>query len=272
MWSRRERLDPLLNEAKRILLFQMEEDSNGHLRAVDRVRFPVFGSADGEAKVRFGGITVREFFYESDHNDTKTLYTVAETMKEIGRRVDLRYNEDAVCCLVKTYIFYPVLLVFFVNEEGTLQLSTFTGRSLTAVLATNLALDKLDKRLPESMKRMMSTHSIRDVCKTLVYYGKRVLKRESLPGRERHLRVSGIKAEKELARQKKKLSREEAAWKRAEKRAEAKKQAADKAAAKKAAAWKKAEERAAALKQAVGEEYLRQENGEGGNEGEDANG
>lgn len=249
MWTKIERNNPLMMEAKKILLNQVEIDENGRFRVVDERRVQLWGAADGEAKVRFSGITMREFFYRSKYNDTKALYTARETMFQIGRGVDMKCLDESAACLIKAHIFLPVLIVFFVNFEGKLQLTTLTPRSIFAPWAINSALNKFDQHLPDEIKRNLSVHSMHDIRKTLVFYVKKKFSREELMDDGEYLDMGKVRKERDKDTEKKKVSREEAALEKAARKAEAKKLAADKKVARKEAALKKAMERAAAVRE-----------------------
>jgi len=251
--------DPLYKEVKKILINQVELDSDGHLIAVTDAILPVWGPADGEHKIHSLGITTREFYYKSKYSDSKALYTAGEAMSNIGRRVNLRCMDNAVACLVKSYFFYPAVLVFFVNEENRFQLSIYTARTFLSFGAVNVALNRFDKFLPETMERRMSSHSIKDVWKTIVYNIKKTFVKDKFSADDEHISLSKMKSEKKKNKEKKKISKKEAAWKKAEKKAMAKREAAEKAAAKREAAWKKAEEKAAAMREEAEQDAMLEE-------------
>lgn len=252
MWTKRERGNPLMMEAKKIFLNQVKIDENGHFRVVDERRVQLWGAADGEAKVRFSGLTVREFFYRTEYNETKALYAAREAMFQIGRGVDMKCMEEAAACLVRAHIFLPVLIVFFVNAEGKLQLTTLTPRSIFAPWAVNSALNKFDQHLPDEIKRNLSVHSMHDIRKTLAFHVKKKFSREALMNDGEFLDMGKVRREREKDTEKKKVSRGEAALEKAARKAEAKKLAADRRVAKKEAALKKAMEKAAALREDAG--------------------
>lgn len=152
-----------------LLLNQVNVEKDGRLVAVDEIRTFRYGAAEGEHKVRISGITARDFFYRTKYNRTKAIYQASEAMKDIGRRARLQSMDDAACCIVKSPIFYPVVLVLYENENGRIQLTAFTARAFLAIFAINSALKKFDKKLPEAMVRRVSIHSVHDVNRAILH-------------------------------------------------------------------------------------------------------
>ena len=155
MLKKKKKKDPLLTEARKVLLNQVELDKDGNFVTTTELRFQLWGASDGEDKIRTLGISTRHYFYNSDHNNTQAVFKTRAAMANIGRRIKLRTIEDSAACLIKTYIFYPVVLVFRENKFGDLQLTVFTPRTLTAPIAEMLAVKKLEKAADGIISRMV---------------------------------------------------------------------------------------------------------------------
>ena len=176
--SKKDKANPLLMECRKLLLNQVDVGKDGRLVAVDEIRTFRYGAAEGEHKVRISGITTRDFFYRTKYNRVKAVYQASEAMKDIGRRADLSCMEDAAACIIKSPIFYPVVIVFYENIEGRMQLSTFTAKAFLSLFAINSAIKKFDRQLPDTMVRKVSVHSVHDVNMAIIHSFKKLINKE----------------------------------------------------------------------------------------------
>ena len=104
-----------------------------------------YGPADGATKLRTLGVTHVNRLYDSGRNRKKAVYDTEQVFRSIGRKIVFLSQEHVYGCMIKTYIFYPVVLAFYENEEQRLQLSGFTARCITARLAIHFAMKKFEK-------------------------------------------------------------------------------------------------------------------------------
>lgn len=178
MLSKKDRTDPLLMEARMLLLNQVNVGPDGLLVAVDELRTFIYGAAEGEHKVRISGITTRDFIYRTKYNSLKAVYQASEAMKNIGRRAHMQCIDNAVACIIKSPVFYPVVIVFYENSNGRMQLSAYTGRAFLSLFAINSALKKFDKELPEAIVRNVSIHSIHDVNMAIIHFIKGLVNKD----------------------------------------------------------------------------------------------
>ena len=176
--SKKDKANPLLMESRKLLLNQVDVGEDGRLNAVDEIRTFRYGAAEGEHKVRISGITTRDFFYRTKYNRTKAVYQASEAMKNIGRRANLQCMDDAAACIIKSPIFYPVVIVFYENSDGRMQLSAFTAKAFMSLFAINSALKKFDKQLPDTMVRKVSVHSVHDVNRAIIHSLKSLVSKE----------------------------------------------------------------------------------------------
>lgn len=152
MISRKNKRNPIYMEVRKILLGQIEKMEDGAITSKLERSFQALGS-DGSQKVRLWGLTSRTDGYRSKANQKKTMQNARDAMLNIGRRVHLRENEEAEACLMKTYVFYPVVLVFAHGQGGEFWLSAYSARALTSRLAIRIAVKQFEKSVPESLQR-----------------------------------------------------------------------------------------------------------------------
>lgn len=137
--------DDLYYEVRKVLLNQIELDEDGRFITTTEPRITLWGSADGESKVRFLGVSRKNYYYSSELSNTKAIFRAKKSMMNIGRGLNLRCDTEAAACIVKTYIFYPVVMAFFENENGDIELSLFTPRTFSSFLAIKLAALKFER-------------------------------------------------------------------------------------------------------------------------------
>lgn len=182
MLSKKDKANPLLMESRKLLLNQVDVGKDGRLNAVDEIRTFRYGAAEGEHKVRISGITTRDFLYRTKYNRTKAVYQASEAMKDIGRRANLKCMNDAAACIIKSPVFYPVVIVFYENSDGRMQLSAFTAKAFMSLFAINSALKKFDRELPDAMVRKVSVHSVHDVNRAIIHSLKSLVSKEDNNG------------------------------------------------------------------------------------------
>ena len=146
--------DPVLLEARKVLLNQVVLNKDGSFSAANERRIALWGAADGENRIRMFGVSQRLSYYETSLSDKKAVFRAGKAMANIGRAVKLSSDESAVACLVKTYIFYPAVLVFNIDDDGEPCLTVFTARTLTAGLAAALSRKKFEKSAEDFLTRM----------------------------------------------------------------------------------------------------------------------
>ena len=131
-------------EAYNILLGHVGKAEDGRLVALEDA--PVYwGPTDGATKLRTLGVTRMHRYYDSGRNNKQTVYEIGKMFKNIGREIAFLSRDNLYGCQMKTYIFYPVVLAFYENDEQKLQLSAFTARCLTSRLAAYLSIRRFEK-------------------------------------------------------------------------------------------------------------------------------
>lgn len=154
MFSKKNKRNIVTIEARHFLLNQVDMADNGHLVALQEWKLKGWGAADGAQKVRALGVKTKDYFYKPVHiNNTKAIYEAGKIMNSIGRMVDFQTKKNSVASLVKLYIFYPTVLLFFENEDKSLQLSVFTARSVTGGLAVFFSRRRFEKEMDDLLER-----------------------------------------------------------------------------------------------------------------------
>ena len=131
-------------EAYHILLGHVAKAADGRLVAMEDPGM-YWGPTDGATKLRTLGVTRVHRFYVSGKNNTQAVFEAGKLFKNMGREVAFLSRDKVYGCQMKTYIFYPVVLAFYENDEKKLQLSAFTARCITARLAAFLAIKRFEK-------------------------------------------------------------------------------------------------------------------------------
>ena len=151
MLSKASKKNPILMEACCVLKNQVAKDVDGRFVADEDSPSQGFGPADGENKIRLFGLTRVYRIYTSDINHTKAVYQSIKVFSNIGRGVRFLSRENANGCLLKSYICYPVVLAFFENDDGELQLSAFSPRCFTSRLAIRMAVRKFEREFGDKL-------------------------------------------------------------------------------------------------------------------------
>ncbi len=144
-------IGPFMTEVKHALLYHVEIDSDGRFKIVERTRLQTWGPAEGEHKILTVGITERQYLYTSNQNNNKSIFNAKKTLESMGRGVNLTSKDNICAALVKHFIFYPVLITFYENDEGQLELALFTARTFTA----GLAIMRVRRRFEKGTKEML---------------------------------------------------------------------------------------------------------------------
>ena len=142
MLSKKSRNNPILMEAYHVLLGHVVFDESGRYVAVENVGY---GPTDGATKLRTLGLTRVHRIYDSGKNNSQAVFEAGKVFRNIGRGVHFTSRDNIYGCQLKTYIFYPVILAFYENDEQKLQLSAFTPRCITARIAIALAVKRFEK-------------------------------------------------------------------------------------------------------------------------------
>lgn len=140
-------------QARQVLLERVDVLPDGTLQPNDGFERRIYGATDGEIKLRTLGVTARERWYNSDKDHRQAVYQAGKAMKNIGRGVHFTGRENIYGCLIRTYILYPVVLAFYMDEDGELVLAGFTPRCLTARLAVYLAMKKFEQETGNIVER-----------------------------------------------------------------------------------------------------------------------
>ncbi len=155
MASKKKNKDELSVDAKKILLGKLTEGPGGYLVIRDdNSIFLTQGYSDGADRVRFFGMKCRNYYYQTRLNYKKAIALAAKSLSPLGRRVILNHDKSAIAYIMKTYVFYPALIVFHKGETDKICLSLYTARCLTAALAIKIAKNRFDRLLPDNFVKI----------------------------------------------------------------------------------------------------------------------
>ena len=160
MISKKNRKNPVYMEARKVLLNQVDLDEDGHFVASDDTRIQLWGAADGENKIRAVGLSVKHFPFISNFSNREAINKTKTDMAMIGRGINIKSLDHSAATLVRSYVFYPVVLVFTENEENELELTTYTPRAVSSPIAVWLAVRRFDKSTEGVLKRVESEREI----------------------------------------------------------------------------------------------------------------
>ena len=146
-------------EIRSVLLGNFSVSDDGiTIAGKNRVITP-YGIADGAQNVVFLGIKQKKFVYRTTlKNYNQVTYRVYKTMADIGRVFEMESTPEAVACLIKSYVFRPVVLIFeevrsSENKDSYLQLTACGGRSPLAIIPVLRAVSRFDSLLPKEIFR-----------------------------------------------------------------------------------------------------------------------
>ena len=152
MLSAKNRNNPISIEAYHVLLGHVLLDKDGKIIPMENSGVPN-GPADGAGKLRILGMTHVIKKYKSGKSNTQALYDAGKAFGNIGRGIHFLSRDKVYGCQIRTYILYPVVLAFYENDNGELQLSAYTARSFTSRLAAWLAIRQFDKATKTFLER-----------------------------------------------------------------------------------------------------------------------
>lgn len=145
-------MSELKREVKQVLLGRTILLDNGKLSTLgpDDPWLPS-GVIDGALEVRIFGVAKKRRVLLTDLDDAGTLEVALEVMKNIGRGVILVHHPDVPACMLRYVLTRPAMLTVGYEEDGTLLLTAWTGRSLFAWLALSRAIRDFEKHMPETL-------------------------------------------------------------------------------------------------------------------------
>lgn len=112
------------------------------------------GMQDGYDKVRFWGVMSRKRWYLSRKSAKQIRELAVKGMQRMGRMIELESEPDleAVYC---TYLLNnPTILTFQRNQDGSIELTAYSGRGLNGWISCFRTLNRFQKEVPEVLQRM----------------------------------------------------------------------------------------------------------------------
>ena len=139
-------------EIKRVLMGRAVLAEDGGLVALPAgalMRTPI-GVGDGADIVAVLGVARRARRYATKDSKTRVTAAARKAMQNVGRKLTLNEQPEAIACLIRYILTRPVVLTFdFVN--GIPMLTAYTGRGLTGWISMRRAIGAFERGLPDSM-------------------------------------------------------------------------------------------------------------------------
>ncbi|MCR5624617.1 MAG: hypothetical protein K6G11_05170 [Lachnospiraceae bacterium] len=144
MLTKESKNNPILMEAREFLLGHYRVEEDGSLTAISAMESRINGPIDGSQKIITLGISHQSYNYNFGVDNKKALKKARGVMKNIGRPLNDFGDGDMAACMIKTYVFYPTVAVFRINDNDVPELSVFTARATFAFVAILIAVRKFE--------------------------------------------------------------------------------------------------------------------------------
>lgn len=132
-------------ELKKLLTGRTIRDEEGWLIAVPEGSYFIYHGVTDRTGYR--KIKCVEERVQVDADNEKAFHTVFNALQDIGPLVNLKAKPDALCALCRFFLTKTVILCVVPEEEGTVLVQAYTGRSFTAGICCRMAIAKLVKKM-----------------------------------------------------------------------------------------------------------------------------
>lgn len=141
-------------EIKQILMGRFFTDDGGVLQASPR-RMLGNGTISGGYWTAFFGVMSRERHYHSSTALGKTRRLVEEYSLQLGRKVKLTEEPDAIVCFTGHYALTPTLIAVTLpeNKKEDLIVTIFTARSPFGILRCQHQFRRVEKKFGDLFER-----------------------------------------------------------------------------------------------------------------------
>lgn len=142
-----------LKEVKKALLGNLTIGEDGRMVPVSGFNMNWWGTADGSFGTRLFGIAEKTVTFTSSKGKTKMVYEAAKVMEDFGRGLDFESVYAGASCLLRHFLFRPVVLVFEADEEaeGEYMLSVYCGRDILTYFSMRRAIRLFETHKPEGL-------------------------------------------------------------------------------------------------------------------------
>ena len=131
-------------ELRKLLTGRTIRDEEGWLVAVPEGSYLIYhGVTD---KTGYRKIKVREKRVQIAADNEAAFHLVLDALQEIGILVNMETRPDALCALYRAFLTKAVVLCVMPEENGTVLVKAYTGRSFTAGFCCRAAIAKLIRK------------------------------------------------------------------------------------------------------------------------------
>lgn len=147
-------MDALKKEIKEALLGSLIP-SDGRLQ-VSTNRWAKYraGMQDGYDKVRFFGVMSRKRWYLSRKNAKQIRELAVKGMQNMGRMMELSSAPELEAVYCSYLLSNPAILTFQRNQDGTIELTAYSGRGFSGWVSCFRTLNRFQKEVPEVLQRL----------------------------------------------------------------------------------------------------------------------
>ena len=147
-------MDALKKEIKEALLGSLIP-SDGRLQ-VSTNRWAKYraGMQDGYDKVRIFGVMSRKRWYLSRKNAKQIRELAVKGMQNMGRMMELSSAPELEAVYCSYLLNNPAILTFQRNQDGTIELTAYSGRGFSGWVSCFRTLNRFQKEVPEVLQRM----------------------------------------------------------------------------------------------------------------------
>ena len=149
-----------IKEIKAVLMGNVKRDDDGKLRAGKAHLVTRWGVGDGAKETFFLGVKKKKFVYNTKSiNSKQALFSGEKALKDIGLRVYLENEPDAVVCYIKAIIFRPVVLILKEyndpeeERQDKIAVYAYCGRSIMAFFSIRRAVQRFEKLMGKKIVR-----------------------------------------------------------------------------------------------------------------------
>lgn len=147
-------MDELRREIKEALLGSLVPSDGRLVVSTNRWAKYRAGMQDGYDKVRIFGVMSRKRWYLSRKKAKQIRELAVKGMQNMGRMISLSSAPDLEAVYCSYLINNPAILTFQRNQDGTIELTAYSGRGFSGWLACFRTLNRFQKEVPEVLQRM----------------------------------------------------------------------------------------------------------------------
>lgn len=154
-----------IREIKAVLMGNVKRGEDNKLIAGKAHLVTRWGVGDGAKETMILGVHHKKFLYDTTYNNPKqALYQAEEALKDLGLRVYLECEPDAVVCFIKAILFRPVVIMLKESndedhpkqedKQPMITLTAFCGRAFTTFFSIKRVVSRFEKQMGDRFIRL----------------------------------------------------------------------------------------------------------------------